>query len=591
MTASELRFTRFHALKNNVGQQKSPQEPAPHVSISIPPGDKALPENPGAGSNRALSHTAARAQPLGFMGLPAVKSIVAQETISQKPAPGTTAALENLGTRYNTALSKAAIQLLSHANGREPISTDLIINLLGAIHEATDEPDPAENTSTSGTTDTPEGSKRSLIMAPDQIGNASGLLGSLTALLGSVSVANSHKLERATLNAMEAIGPELLRQWVEKPVNPQPLTQDLADAGEYFKQLQWQFGIPPNPANSTPLTQSNVPTAKPAILCLMDITHFAISFIYNPNAYELLDLALQSLYNRANARSTQYATHGVIRPRIGMLHFWVKSIGSLERSPEGKKLLGQRAKAHLVQLLAIQDERGKSILYYLLKHMGDEDGCDRNLSTILKLVGAVPGYPKETEVLLETILSCVLDQHNWRYLKSYSADLGFCYLLQIGSNSNLAVFVARMIRDLVTYLADKDNGDKGDDVRIHYQATPGFLDAIAFACDNIPSQWGRSLDSFIVSTITLLQRSEFLSVTRVLSARGTLGDLKAASTQMRNDVEKTRFSKVHDEIQTIIKADSLVRDAIREGLEKFREKNRYVLWSSIAIMDKNEYVM
>lgn len=532
-------------------------------------------------------------------------------TTSDPPAicipPCEEATLNELRARSDRTLGRAASQLLSHSSGRNPLSTAALVNLLEAIydvartdpHKSESTPNLQENANTlssfpaltnadslkttnnshpqesnnssspvapsvtadspnaEGTPDPPERSSASssttpigysmkyLISAPDDIGAACGLLAGFTTLLGNVSMMELPKLEITTLNAIGTIGPELIKQWAQKQLSS-PLAP--AHATEYMDYLNQLPGFTCNTSLA-----ANISSTKSAIACLLEIAHFAVLFINSPGVCELSDLALESLYNRASAPSTQYITHEAIRPRIGMIQSWVKSVSSAKLGAQGTMLWRQRAKIHLVRLLAIQDEKRQSILHHLLRHTEDDPNCYQDLSTMLQLMSTASGYPEDIQELLETILSRVRDRRNGHLFKTFSADCGFHYLQNLGLNCNLAAPVARTIRKLTIHLAN-GNADGSHKVGIQYGAFPGFLNAIAFVCEHMPSQWEKSVDSFVVSAVTLLQRSELSKVAPQLLAQKTLDDLKAASTQMRNDTAKARFTSMHEEVHRIIHA-------------------------------------
>lgn len=531
LTASELRFTKFHVVKI-IREEMTHQTPRSHAVIQVSTQDEAT--------------------------------------------------LEELGDRCNSALSRAATQLLSHANGREPISTALLINLLEAMHEVaragelqvdpqttSTTPSTQENGNTINSNPTTASSTaiKYLIPVPKNIGDASGLLASLTALMGSASVTDSPKLEVAVFNAIVAFGPKLMKQWLRNQL-PSLEGQRREEAEVYIGYLGWlpTFADPAQTISQT--RAASLSGTKSAIACLLEITHFAIVFIDNPSVRELSELALESLYNRASASSLRHIAHEAIRPRIGMLQFWVSSIGSVELEDRREKSWRQRAKMHLVRLLAIQDEKGESILHHLLRHMEDDDDCYQKLSTVLELMGTASGYPEEIQELLETILSRIRDARDGYYLKSFSADRGFCYLRDIGSNSNFAALVARNIRNLVTYLANW-KADNGTVVQIESDAILGFLEAITFVCEHMPPQWDKSVDSFATSAITLLKRSE---LRLYLSNRAVLHDLKAISTQMKNEAAKDRFLAIHTELHEKTWEARRVVETICKGILELKGK-------------------
>lgn len=524
LTASELRFTMFHVakiLEENTGPQTSD-----HTAIQV--------------------------------------------------SPGYEVTLKDLGARCNNALSRTATQLLSHANGREPISTALLINLLEAMHEVarTGEPD-SQNTPSAHLREISAASNpipslanaaKYLIPVPNNIGDASGILAGLTTFIASASVTDSPKLEAAALNALVAIGPKLMKQWLKNQL-PSLEGQSKQEAEDYIDYLEWLPAFADPAQTISQAHAANLSGTKSAIACLLEITHFAIVFIDNPGVCELSELALESLYNRASTSSLQYIAHEAIRPRIGMLQFWVYSVGSVKLEDQREKSWRQRAKMHLVRLLAIQNEKGECILHHLLRHMEDEDDCYRELSTVLDLMGTASGYPEDIQELLETILSRIRDAGGGYYFKSFSADLGFRYLQNIASNLSLAAPVSRAIRSLVTYLANR-NVEASAGIYIEPKAIPEFLNAIAFVCEHMPPQWDKSVDSFVTSAIILLQRDpELDQMVPELVARGTLDDLKTASTQMRNETAKTRFLSIHDKIEEIIQRRDSPVEGTRQSLD------------------------
>lgn len=502
--------------------------------------------------------------------------------------------LFELRARYSRALCRAAFQLLFHSNGRAPIGNFALINLLDAIGELAhkEQLDLQGELSTHHPQDEKgvpmpfvafiTGTSGYRMLDPLDIGDADGMLGGLTTLLGSASVKALPKLEVAALNAMEAIGPKLIKEWIQMERNASR-AENGAERPEYMPSygeppVHWQpLSVFGDPKIMLAEHTVNMPRTKCVISYLLEVTSFAISYFNHPGIRELPDIALESLYNRASAPpSARHAAHEVICPKIEILMILIDSIGRLETDNQRGRLWSQDAKTYLLRLLAIRSQRNETIFDHLLRNMKEDNGVENTrLFTVLEIMSTAPGYPDEVKRLLENVTSCVHDEYDGYFSKCFTDKSdGFHCLQKIGSHPNYTEYVSQTIISIINYLAE--NPREGEEW-IQVNALPGFLDAVSFVCRNPPPEWSKSSNLLIPAVISTLQRLDVRSITPYLSIQSALDDLKVASKHMSNQVSKARFLSAQTAMEAEVKRLSKAVEELGQGLRQHHQRLKVTL--------------
>lgn len=498
------------------------------------------------------------------------KTITSAHTSIDFVSDETFIALFKLRARYSRALCRAAFQLHVHSSGRAPIGNLPLIDMLNAIHALATRAEldsngaiithhpQAERSAPTPIAISIAGISGYRVLDPNDIGDEDGLLAGLTTLLGSASVKTLPKLEVAAVNAMAAVGPKLMEQWVQIQ-RDSTAVGNVVNGYPYEPPSSWPFLSTVGDTRSSAQTRAvNMPRTKCVITQLLEITHFAILHFDHPGICELPDIALESLYSRASTpRSSRHAAHEVILPRIGVLKHWIDSVGRIESEKLRERTWSQFAKTRLLRLLAIQNQEKKTIFDYLLMRMtAKENGAENiRLFIVLEVMGTVPGYVDDIRKLLENVSSCVQDEYTGNYSQCFtSMSDGFHYLQKIGSHLEYAQYVTQAIMKLVIYLAEKSDNSGW----VKASAVPGFLDAVSFVCRHPPPQWNKSSNLFIPAVISTLQRLDVRSIAPYLSVQSALDDLKAAAKHMSNRMSRARFLSAHAtmeaEIQALTKA-------------------------------------
>jgi hypothetical protein len=488
--------------------------------------------------------------------------------------------LDKLRARYSRALCRSAFQLRFHSNGRAPIGNFSLINLLEAICELAIQNglDSDKTLSTHYQRDDMgepvpiiafiTGTSGYRILDPNDIGDEDGLLAGLTVLLGSTAAKSLPRLEIAAANAMAAIGPKLITQWVT--------VQHVSTDNGYKPPERWpSLSMPDSPKSVAQDREVNMPRTKCVITQLLETTHFAISHFNHPGICELPDIALESLYNRASTPvSARHTAHEVIAPQISLLKDWIDSVGRVEtqNQRENSNAWSQTAKVYLLRLLAIRSKEKKTIFDHLLKQMpGTEHGAEnRRLFIILEIMGTASGYTEDIIKLLDNVASSVHTNYDGNYSKSFTTmSDGFHYLQKIGSHPDYAEHVAQTIMHIVTYLVHESGDGMG---WIQASAIPGFLDAVSFVCRHPPPQWNKSSNSFIPAVIETLQHLDLRLITPYLSVQGALDDLRAASKYMSNRMFKARSLSAQTKMEADVQRVATLVESLSKGVRERHQK-------------------
>ncbi|KAF8696565.1 Peptidase family S41, partial [Rhizoctonia solani] len=401
---------------------------------------------------------------------------------------------------YYRSLARTSVQLRYHSDGRTPINSFALVNLLDALRIAAKCPDlnpqysPDDATPDEGQVTGPGASFSSPRSKNDRKSNfiipvfsfenyvrptalSHGPLGSIVRVLASAPlrphstevISNRYamglKVRLAAVRALAAIAPVVLQQWFREKISRSGNASAPQEPASIPDTSNW-------PDVDTTITDSQKLESTIASHLLLVVKMIG-PYIERAGAMSLVELSLAELNRIANA--SPFSAHLALRRRASVDFIPLLKFAAIDaKAADGRPLMNETTKSHILNLLTFEISGKNQVPRIPI--------APESLPLLLRVAQDVPNHTDLVHAVLKYVVSRVREtKDNIGYLRVFThSNQGYPLLLAIGRSqkANIEPLVGAILQ--IAYIA-AGNGviSLQDGVATGDLAIPGFLDAIS----------------------------------------------------------------------------------------------------------------
>ncbi|GAB1527518.1 hypothetical protein RhiTH_010693 [Rhizoctonia solani] len=386
--------------------------------------------------------------------------------------------VSTLQNTYYRSLARASVQLRYHSDGRTPINSFALVNLLDALRIAAKCPDlnpqysPDDATPDEGQVTEPvlENYVRPTALSHGPLGSIVRVLASAPLRPHSTEVISDRyamglKVRLAAVRALAAIAPVVLQQWFREKISRSGNASAPQEPASIPDTSNW-------PDVDTTITDSQKLEGTIASHLLLVVKVIG-PYIERAGAMSLVELSLAELNRIANA--SPFSAHLALRRRASVDFVPLLKFAAIDvKAADGRPLMNETTKSHILNLLTFEISGKNQVPRVPI--------APESLPLLLRVAQDVPNHTDLVHAVLKYVVSRVREtKDNIGYLRVFThSNQGYPLLLAIGRSheANIEPLVGAILQ--IAYIS-AGNGviSLQDGVATGDLAIPGFLDAIS----------------------------------------------------------------------------------------------------------------
>ncbi|KAF8668087.1 Peptidase family S41 [Rhizoctonia solani] len=405
-----------------------------------------------------------------------------------------------LQNTYYRSLARASVQLRYHSDGRTPINSFALVNLLDALRIAAKCPDlnpqysPDDATPDEGQVTEPRAGFSRPRSKNDRTSNFiipvfnsenyirptalfHGPLGSIVRVLASAPLrphgtevisdryATGLKIRLAAVRALAAVAPFVLQQWFREKISRSGNASAPQEPASIPDTSNW-------PDVDATITDSQKLEGTIASHLLLVVKVIG-PYIERAGAMSLVELSLAELNRIAN--TSPFSAHLALRRRASVDFVPLLKFAAIDvKAADGRPLMNETTKSHILNLLTFEISGKNQVPRVPI--------APESLPLLLRVAQDVPNHTDLVHAVLKYVVSRVREtKDNIGYLRVFThSNQGYPLLLAIGRlhQANIEPLVGAILQ--IAYIS-AGNGviSLQDGVATGDLAIPGFLDAIS----------------------------------------------------------------------------------------------------------------
>lgn len=475
--------------------------------------------------------------------------------VMENDAPKAKIPLFDLRARYSRALCRAAFQLIFHTQGSAPINPGPLIYLLNSITLAGHCGNLVSESQTFLSTHHPQsesgsrpkfgvhilGTGAGKYLEPLDIGDEDGLIIGILKVIASANIEANPGIEVAAGNALAAIVPTVLRQWLRI------VHLDSDNDFSFAREILNDWPLSPGADKSNEMVDWTIKQ-------LLVITTVALSLAGRQGIRDLPEQAMFALYSRAKLPSGHRPTYRTLTDSYEFLEALIYFV-ELKNTQLSAKTI-----EYFVGFIAIKHPQYTSLAAPSI------DSTD--IPGFLRILTRTPGCVSEIQSLLPDLCHLVTGEDDYLQIFTRSSD-GFPELVKIAAHVGCSSDTVACIARIVIAAAGQELDQASNSDKLLEPAVPGFLDAVALTLKHMTSSSEPPANSttFMSATLWLLCHLRDDCVSAV--AKHTTTETICSTLRGSNRISEIQARLLEElvEIQEFSRLEDLPLRAMRQPFE------------------------